>query len=44
MTAVTGIKIGDIVSGLENQNPQDLWEVIAINGVVVTIYNNFIGM
>ena len=42
MTAVTGIKIGDIVSGLENQNPQDLWEVIAINGVVVTIYNNFI--
>ena len=42
MTATTGIKIGDIVSGLENQNAQDLWEVIAINALVVTIYNNFI--
>ena len=42
MTSVTGIKIGDIVSGLENQGAQDLWEVIAINAAVVTIYNNFI--
>jgi len=42
MTATTGIKIGDIVTGLENQNAQDLWEVIAINALVVTIYNNFI--
>jgi len=41
MTAVTGIKIGDIVSGLQNQGAQDLWEVIAINALVVTIYNNF---
>ena len=42
MTSVLNIKIGDIVSGLENQNDQDLWEVIAINGLVVTIYNNFL--
>ena len=42
MTAVTGIKIGDIVSGLQNQGAQDLWEVIAINALVVTIYNNFL--
>jgi hypothetical protein len=42
MTSATGIKIGDIVSGLENQGAQDLWEVIAINALVVTIYNNFL--
>ena len=42
MTAITGIEVGDIVTGFTNQGAQELWEVIGITGTVVTIYNNFI--
>ena len=42
MTAVTGIEVGDIVTGFTSQGAQELWEVIAIDGTTVTIYNNFI--
>tara|TARA_A100001201_G_scaffold34273_2_gene36542 strand:- start:7262 stop:12259 length:4998 start_codon:yes stop_codon:yes gene_type:complete len=46
MTDITGIQIGDIVTGFPNQGPQELWNVISIDpGVLpagrVIIYNNF---
>ncbi len=41
ITDITGIQIGDIVTGFPNQGPQELWNVINIVGNVVTIYNNF---
>ena len=46
ITDITGIQIGDIVTGFPNQGPQELWNVInIIPGIApagtVTIYNNF---
>jgi len=46
ITDITGIQIGDIVTGFPNQGPQELWNVINIvPGIApagtVTIYNNF---